>query len=36
MMNLDAHAIKLLNINNINIPLWEHWKEFRFNCTLQK
>ena len=32
-MNLDV--IKLLNISNINIPLWEHSKEFRFDCTLQ-
>ena len=32
-MNLDV--IMLLNISNINIPLWEHLKEFRFDCTLQ-
>ena len=33
-MNLDVN--KLLNTSNINIPLWEHRKEFIFDCTLQK
>ena len=31
-MNLDV--IKLVNVSNININLWEHRKEFRFDCTV--
>ena len=32
---MDLDAIKFLSISNINIPLWEHRREFRFGCTLQ-